>query len=219
MTTRVLTTAQAGTHGCSTGTHPVPIRSRTERSQTRTTREQIRRVLDTTAPCFPSSAELRQGASGLAATPDQGTTAGEAWQEVKRAISLGQHRFESGLAHWSSPLVEDAFNAVGGWAFFRSALVKNEASDRAYFARAYEQLKCRHRQLAGIHQSARQLRHEPPVMDHGLEHDASRCPLPAPADSSDGALPKKPEKQTTMSRRLPSRSLTLDAQRPTAGEP
>lgn len=95
---------------------------------------------------FPSVAELRQAAFDLLETKAERITPGEAWAEVKRAISTGRHHFASGEATWSSPLVEKAFRAIGGWSYFCYALTSAEMSDRARFMQAIEDLRVRDRQ-------------------------------------------------------------------------
>jgi hypothetical protein len=112
----------------------------------------------TTSKWFPSVAELRQAAHDLVAPAAEAVTAGEAWAEVKRAIRLGQHRFQDGQARWSSPLVEAAFNALGGWNYFRTALTDDEMADRAHFTRAYEGLQRRQHDQARMHPAARRFR-------------------------------------------------------------
>jgi hypothetical protein len=109
---------------------------------------------------FPSVAELRQAAYDLVAADAEGVTAGEAWREVRRALRLGCHRFQSGEAGWSSPLVEAAFNALGGWNYFRAALAEDEMADRAHFTRAFEALQRRQRDQARMHPAARRFRQE-----------------------------------------------------------
>lgn len=99
-----------------------------------------------TSKWFPSVAELRQAAFELLETEADRVTPAEAWAEAKRAISLGRHRFASGEASWSSPLVEKAFRAMGGWSYFRHARITAEMSDRARFMQAIDDLRVRDRQ-------------------------------------------------------------------------
>ena len=72
----------------------------------------------TASPWFPSIAEIRTLALDLLQAPGSLKTAGEAWEEVRLALSRGEHGYRKGYYEWSSPLVERAFSCVGGWYYF-----------------------------------------------------------------------------------------------------
>jgi hypothetical protein len=93
----------------------------------------VRQWISQDTPWFPSVGQLRHIAFGLMQPPEEKLVPAEGWAEVKRALSLGRHRFESGEEAWSSPAVERAFHAIGGWTYFRYAPIEAEMSDRARF--------------------------------------------------------------------------------------
>jgi hypothetical protein len=141
---------------------------------------------------FPSVAELRQAAYDLVAAGADGVTAGEAWGEVRRAIALGGHRFQSGEAGWSSPLVEAAFNALGGWSYFRTALADDEMADRAHFTRAFEALQRRQRDLDRMHPAVRRFRQR---YLPGRVPSLVEGPSPGPSVDPAPRLPNPPQKE------------------------
>lgn len=95
---------------------------------------------------FPPAGVVRQAAFDLMASDTDRMTAGEAWAEVQRALRYDLPLHMRGDGTWSSPLVQRAFEAIGGWGYFRYALEDAEMSDRARFYQAFEQLQNRERQ-------------------------------------------------------------------------
>jgi hypothetical protein len=89
---------------------------------------------------FPPAGVVRQAALDLIPGPGDGKSAGEAWEEVRLALSRGEHGYHRGYYEWSSDLVERAFNGVGGWHYFRQALAESVMADRAHFMRIYSEL-------------------------------------------------------------------------------
>jgi hypothetical protein len=79
-------------------------------------------------PWFPSVGQIRHIALDLVQCKEGELTPGEGWEEVKRAIRIGRHCFQAGSVKWSSLLVEKAFNALGGWNYFRIALQEDEVA-------------------------------------------------------------------------------------------
>ena len=100
----------------------------------------------TSSKWFPSVAELRDAAFELAESDADKITPGEAWAEVKSAIAAGSSAYYSKSRTWSSPLVEKAFCAIGGWDYYRYALSSAEPADRARFIEAFQDLRTRGRQ-------------------------------------------------------------------------
>ena len=94
----------------------------------------------TTSQWFPSIAEIRSLALDMLRLPGAVKTAGEAWEEVRLALSRGEHGYRKGHYAWSSALVERAFNGVGGWQYFNTALMETAMADRAHFMRIYGEL-------------------------------------------------------------------------------
>jgi hypothetical protein len=92
---------------------------------------------------FPPAGVVRQAAVDLMPAPGGGKSAGEAWEEVRRALSRGEHGYRDGQYRWSSELVERAFNGVGGWHYFNQALIDSAMADRAHFMRIYNDLLAR----------------------------------------------------------------------------
>jgi hypothetical protein len=94
----------------------------------------------TTSQWFPSLAEIRTAALDLMEPAGLFKSAGEAWEEVRLALSRGEHGYRKGHYAWSSELVERAFRGIGGWHCFSQALMDSVATDRAHFIRAYNEL-------------------------------------------------------------------------------
>ena len=92
---------------------------------------------------FPPAGVVRQHAFELMEPDAYKMTAGEAWDEVNRAVRQGEHRFRNGMVRWSSPTVEAAFRSIGGWAYFKFALEDSYMADRARFCDAFNQLQKR----------------------------------------------------------------------------
>ena len=91
-------------------------------------------------PWLPSVGQLRRMALEMVPGGAGAKTAGEAWEEVRLALSRGEHGYRKGHYAWSSALVERAFNCVGGWQYFNTALMDSVMADRAHFMRAYGEL-------------------------------------------------------------------------------
>jgi len=89
---------------------------------------------------FPPAGVVRQTAIGLLGAAATAKTAGEAWEEVRLALSRGEHGYRKGYYEWSSELVERAFNGIGGWQYFNEALMDSVMADRAHFMRVYGEL-------------------------------------------------------------------------------
>lgn len=79
----------------------------------------------------PVIAEIRELATGGGKEP----SAGEAWEEVCRQISMiGSW----GWPTWSSGAIGEAVNALGGW--LAICVSENAIADRAHFLRLYDQI-------------------------------------------------------------------------------
>ena len=63
----------------------------------------------------------------------------EAWGEVRKSFSNGSSH------QWSSPLVKRAYDAIGGYVYFRYAQLSSEAADRARFIEAFKVVQNRQR--------------------------------------------------------------------------
>lgn len=87
---------------------------------------------------FPSVAEIRKAAFELMAPDEDMVTPLEAWSEAKRAAVDANHQ-------WSSAIVKQAFDAIGGRGYFRYALQESEMADRSRFVQAFEVLQKRQR--------------------------------------------------------------------------
>lgn len=92
----------------------------------------------TTSPWFPSVAEIRQASLDLIAPPEDRLTAMEAWQEVKHSFGTAPTFWS-----WSSAVVKQAYEALGGDGWRCEALVENEPADRARFCQVFEALQKR----------------------------------------------------------------------------
>lgn len=95
---------------------------------------------------FPPAGVVRQAAFDLMASDKERMTPGEAWAEVMHVVRCDMPRFMRGEGSWSSPIVEQAFQAIGGWAYFRHALEDAQMADRARFFQTFEQLQQREQQ-------------------------------------------------------------------------
>lgn len=129
---------------------------------------------------FPPAGVVRQAAFDLMASATDRMTAGEAWKEVMDAVRYRMPAFVRGEASWSNPLVEQAFQAVGGWAYFRYSLEDAQMADRARFMDTFSQLQRRERlarrELPAIAEY-RQL-----INETARQLDAERSQLPAGGD-------------------------------------
>jgi hypothetical protein len=92
------------------------------------------------SPWMPSVGQVRQAALDLAPRTGAPKTAGDAWEEVRRALGRGEHGYRKGHYRWSGELVERAFDGVGGWRYFNQALIDSVMADRAHFMRIYNDL-------------------------------------------------------------------------------
>jgi hypothetical protein len=92
-----------------------------------------------TSKWFPTVAELREIAFDLCENDAERMSSGEAWAEVRRAMSSGRRQ------EWSSPLVKKALAAIGGWAYLREATLASEVSNRSRFCDAFETIQARER--------------------------------------------------------------------------
>jgi hypothetical protein len=151
-------------------------------------------------PWFPSVGQIRHIALDLVQCKEGELTPGEGWEEVKRAIRIGRHCFQAGSVKWSSPLVEKAFNALGGWNYFRVALQEDEVADRAHFMRTFEQLQRRKRDLDSMHPAARRLRQE--YLDRAARLPPAGEPGPAEYPESTDSDPRALEELHWLADRL-----------------
>lgn len=133
----------------------------------------------TSSTWFPSLAEIRQGALDLVAPPSDRMSAMEAWQEVRRSFSTAPC-----FVTWSGPVVKQAYEAMGGDAWRRSALVDNEPADRARFLQAFEALQRRHRDdhrmLPSVREFVEDHRAALETADPDADADADLLLLPDP---------------------------------------
>ena len=96
--------------------------------------------LGSTNTFFPAAAELRQAAFELVEQASDVPSAWDAWGEVTKAFrTYGRYR----LPEWSSELVGDAVDAIGGWLALCES--ENGVADRARFVQAYDVLLQRRR--------------------------------------------------------------------------
>lgn len=127
----------------------------------------------TSSTWFPSLAEIRQGAHDLVAPPGDRISAMEAWQEVRASFSTAPC-----FVVWSGNLVQQAYEALGGDAWRRSALVDNEPADRARFIQAFEALQKRQREerrmLPSVRAFVDEHRADVPMLPDDQQREARR---------------------------------------------
>jgi hypothetical protein len=94
----------------------------------------------TSGKFFPSVAELREAAFDLQARARGIPSAAEAWGEVMHQVrNVGSW----GKPQFSTPLVYNAVDALGGWACLCAS--DNNVADRAHFLKIYDSLHERSR--------------------------------------------------------------------------